>query len=463
MKVSRKALLKNTAYAAALMGFGINIRPRRGDAAMEVKRPQDFGSNVGVGDVDADTVAFDDMFASLVEGDVVQLDPVPVRGDGVNPSERGYLIDMGGLAQQHSGNNIWELPSNVTVQGTLNGNNRPDRNAGVVIMGSHTAAIGHYLFTNADQFNGNDDITIQNLYVHGRKYQHDGMFGVGPAWSIDDNLKLVRFRAAHGSSNERIKFLRNDVIEWLGIVFDLHYGDDFDVNDNYVFASHRGSLIFRYYNRNGRINNNVVHKCGDDAIALNSQESNPQGEVNTEEAANIEILGNELGEKRKQDIQQPWDDRYRGGNSPLHIVGGRNITIGKDEITRNRIVSMFNGDNGPLGEVNPDASGENNGPWANNGKNGRNGARQPAVDIETRDGDGLVLRNINIRWLRIVPSAGANDSSNKCKGLRVIRTDTTGHLGDGYYPTYDAAGCPWQITPDAPNWTLNDNNPNCRR
>lgn len=434
------------------------LTPKHRSLTLATLRPQDFGSNVGVGNSAADTAAFDAMFDAVAPGDTIQLDTVPSRGTDL--VDKGYLIDMGSLASAvPSGKVIWRIPSDVTIKGTVDANGNPAMNAGIVIVGSHMAARGFFLLHNADQTNGNDNITIRDLYVEGRKYQADRVGGDGAkVWSIDDVLHFVRIKCDIDHTNHNIKFLNNNVQNWLGIVYDQHYTDGFDVSDNVMFAAHRGSLIFRFYNRNGSINRNNLTKCGDDGIALNSQETGDvEGPTNTNEAANIVMYNNVVGEKRKQDIKQPVDDRARGGNSPIHIVGGRNITIGAGSDTRNQIVSMFDGDNGPLGQVNTNTV---NNPTS---KNGRDGERQPAVDIETRDGDGLVLRDINIRWLRIVPTDGASDTSNKCKGLRVLRTGTTGHLGDGYYPTYDAAGCAWQITPDAPNWTLGSNNPSCRR
>jgi hypothetical protein len=307
---------------------------------------------------------------------------------------------------------------------------------------------GNDMFQNTDTNRGNDDITFSNVYVRGRK--HDWAELNGGYFDIDKPSNFLRIyqnpSAASDQWNSNLTLDGCIVEEWPGISCVLYQLDNFRVSNNLVTWSHRGSLIFRFGARDGKVHDNHVLDGGDDCIAFNGNTDNYYEQYPNNpppKAERVYLWANVLSEKKGtggvrrdeegneilfdgNDIPEPPDGRKRTGNSPLAVRGGQDIYIGASPegvVRGNEVLYTTDG----YTDI-----------------DGNDHEAQPAVEV--RDMQGQSARNIWVTNLTV--------QETKAGALVVPSAGVTGGVYDSVCVSYTGSTATepsdsWKLAPPA--------------
>jgi hypothetical protein len=309
---------------------------------------------------------------------------------------------------------------------------------------------GSKMFHNTDTNLGNDYITFSNVYVRGRK--HDWAEMNGGYFDIDKPSTFLRIyqnpSAASDQWNSDLKIDGCIVEEWPGMSCVLYQLHNFEVSNNLVTWSHRGTLIFRFGARNGMVHDNHVLDGGDDCIAFNGNTDNYYEQYPNNpppKAESVYLWANVLSEKKGtggvrtdeegnevlfdgNDIPEPPDGRKRTGNSPIAVRGGQDIYIGASPdgvVGGNEVLYTVDG-------------------YTDTDDPPKVHAPQPAVEV--RDLQGQSARNIWVTNLTV--------RETKAGALVVPSEEVTGGAYDSVCVSYTGStdtepSDPWKLRPPA--------------
>jgi hypothetical protein len=413
---------------ASIVGVGMLPFAQRNYAyAQSIVTPMNYVGRSGLDNPDDHTAVLYDMFSDrrLQPPYHFQLLPCPN-----NPE--GWQVVMG------KGFATFPVKSNWTLEGsTLAGSTALDPASSLNRKGA--VVDGQKMFENKDYKLGNDKITFSNVYVKGNKYEWAEMNG--GYFDIEKFSTFLRIyqepALASDQWNEDLKFLGCIVQEWPGISCVFYQLRNFEVSNNLVTWSHRGSLIFRFGAQNGLVHHNQVLDGGDDCIAFNGNTDNYYQHYPNNpppKAENVYLWANTLSEKKAgNDIPEPPTGRKRGGNSPIAVRAGRDIHIGKapsGEVFGNEILYTMDS------YIDSD---------------GKERAAQPAVEVrdnpkglQGQTAENIWVRNLTVRQTEagalVVPDAGV-----------------TGGVYDSVCERYTTD--PWKLAPPATSFARENLDP----